>query len=694
MARSRSHTRRAARSLPRGTLAMHPQGYGFVRTAEGEFYVPGSKLGGAFDGDVVEVSPLPASASKQYRSSDRGSARTGGRPSARVVRVIERAHEAVIGRYEVADPFGVVIPEDPRIPYDIFTQRSAHPDIPDGALVRVRVSAYPSRKTAATGVIEEVLGVADEPRLGIETIIAAHKLPTRFSESCLEEADALRLDVRGALAQGYADLRGRFTLTVDPADARDFDDALSLERADERGDAREIDGSSKAGVYLEGTGWEGAGMPAWRLGVHIADVSAYVPWGSSIDLDARDRATSVYLVDRVIPMLPERLSNDLCSLRPEEDRLTMTADLYLDDAGRIARYCIYPAVIRSRARLAYDQVQDALESGGGAVVPEEALPRLQQLSCIAKMRTKLRQAKGGIDFPSTEAKVRLDADGVPVGVDLRLKTDATSLVEEAMVLANEAVAHCLIERETPALFRVHERPDADGLAGLVPVLQEFSWFERIDATRFAMGSPFALQAVLEASHGRSEGELVGQLLLRAMKRADYRPDCDGHYGLASDAYVHFTSPIRRYPDLVVHHMLKAMMLGRSELHDQEVSALRWLGRHCSKREREADAAARESQELKLIELLETRVGESFSAVVSGVVPYGLYVRLDNTAEGILPVRKLGAEYFSHDADLHRLVGQDSGRIWRLGQRIAVTLTSADARRRQLEFRLAGEGRSA
>lgn len=672
---------------------MHPQGYGFVRTAEGEFYVPDSKLGGAFDGDVVEVSPLPASASKQYRSSDRGSARTGGRPSARVVRVIERAHEAVIGRYEVADPFGVVIPEDPRIPYDIFTQRSAHPDIPDGALVRVRISTYPSRKTAATGVVEEVLGVADEPRLGIETIIAAHKLPIRFSETCLEEADALRLDVEGALAKGYADLRGRFTLTVDPADARDFDDALSLERVGEGEDARESDAASKA-VLLEGSGWEGAGRPAWRLGVHIADVSAYVPWGSSIDLDARDRATSVYLVDRVIPMLPERLSNDLCSLRPDEDRLTMTADLYLDDAGRIARYRVYPAVIRSRARLAYGQVQDALESGDGAAMPEEALPRLQQLARIAKMRATLRQVKGGIDFPSTEAKVRLDADGVPVGVDLRRKTDATSLVEEAMVLANEAVAHCLIERESPGLFRVHERPDADGLAGLIPVLQEFSWFERIDATRFAMGNPFALQAVLEASRGRSEGELVGQLLLRAMKRAVYRPECDGHYGLASDAYVHFTSPIRRYPDLVVHHMLKALLFGRPELHDQETSALRWLGRHCSKREREADAAARESQELKLIELLETRVGESFSAVVSGVAPYGLYVRLDNTAEGILPVRKLGAEYFSHDADLHRLVGQDSGRIWRLGQRIAVTLTAADAQRRQLEFRLAGEGRSA
>ncbi len=304
----------------------------------------------------------------------------------------------------------------------------------------------------------------------------------------------------------------------------------------------------------------------------------------------------------------------------------------------------------------------------------------------------MRRRAGGIDFPSTEAKVRLDADGRPTGVNLRRKTDATSLVEEAMILANEAVAHRLVAADSPALFRVHERPAADGLAGLIPVLEEFDWFARIDKTRFALGDPHAVQAALEASRGRSEGELVGSLLLRAMKRADYRPSCEGHYGLASEAYAHFTSPIRRYPDLVVHHMLKALLFGRSELHDQEASALRWLGRHCSEREREADAAARESQELKLIELMESQVGEAFSGVVSGVAPYGLYVRLDNTAEGLLPVRRLGTEYYSLDAELHRLVGQDSGRTWRLGQRIAVVLTLADARRHVLEFRLAGEVR--
>ena len=928
MARSRSHTRRAPRSMPRGTLVVHAEGYGFVRTAEGEYFIPSAKLGGAFDGDVVEIAPLSSAASKAHRSSGRDAMRTRGRPAARVVRVVERAHETLIGRYEVADPFGVVIPEDPRIPYDIFTQRSSAPDIPHGALVRVRISTYPSRNTAATGVVEEVLGEADEPRIGVESIIARHKLETRFSDACLKEADGLRLDVEVALSRGYADLRDRCVFTIDPVDARDFDDALSLERLDGSDDmasagdapASPADGTagrsgktraqtgpraldegvlrtpskalrilraglpaspggasgdlgstpaSSAGSSIEmggpsvpvlsGVGWEGAGVPVWRLGVHIADVSAYVPWGSAIDLDARNRATSAYLVDRVIPMLPERLSNDLCSLRPDEDRLSMTVDLYLDGKGRVNRYEVYPAVIRSKARLTYDAVQEwldgfdspgiaarpddadapfatdapalteasnaadapaatvapaaadapaavalaaanaltasegrspyllrlsgqnraengletsrtpqkldldaadcpeslkttsyshvdcpkdgkttcssqsdgreerheaagrppsAWESAGrppyacevagrppsacetapeaplphGAGIPRQAADRLAPLSRIGKLRAEMRRRAGGIDFPSTEAKVRLDADGRPTGVNLRRKTDATSLVEEAMILANEAVAHRLVAADSPALFRVHERPAADGLAGLIPVLEEFDWFARIDKTRFALGDPHAVQAALEASRGRSEGELVGSLLLRAMKRADYRPSCEGHYGLASEAYAHFTSPIRRYPDLVVHHMLKALLFGRSELHDQEASALRWLGRHCSEREREADAAARESQELKLIELMESQVGEAFSGVVSGVAPYGLYVRLDNTAEGLLPVRRLGTEYYSLDAELHRLVGQDSGRTWRLGQRIAVVLTLADARRHVLEFRLAGEVR--
>lgn len=693
MARSRSKTRRAPHSYPAGTLIVHAEGYGFVRTAEGEYFIPAAKLGGAFDGDTVEISPLPAASSKSYRKTTGGASRSGGRPAARVVRVIERAHELLVGRYEVADPFGVVVPEDPRIPYDIFTQRSASPDVPDGALVRVRITTYPSHNTAATGVVEEVLGEAGKPRVGIESIIARHKIETRFSRACSEDAERLTLEVDKAVSKGYADLRQRCVCTIDPTDARDFDDALSLDYVGEGETALEMAASrgSEALLALQGKGWEGAASPVWRLGVHIADVSAYVPWGGSVDIDARNRATSVYLADRVVPMLPEKLSCDLCSLRPNEPRLSLTVDLFLDDCARVASYRVYPAVICSDARLTYDQAQAALEgSAEEKGVPAPIAQRLAGLSRIARLRDTIRRNAGALDFPSVEAKVSLDAQGSPVEVVLRKKTLATSLVEQAMILANEAVARYLVSAECPGLFRVHERPAADALAGLIPLFEEFSWFERVDTTKFAAGDPFALQECLEASKGRSEAELVGSLLLRSMKRADYRPMCDGHYGLALSAYAHFTSPIRRYPDLVVHRMLKACLYGRPELYDQEVSALRWLGRHCSEKEREADEAARESRELKLIELLEQHVGEAFSGVVSGVAAYGLYVRLDSTAEGLLPVRKLGCEYYSFDADLHRLVGQDSGRVWRLGQRVAVVLSAADARRRILEFRLAGD----
>ena len=726
MARSRSHTRRPARSLPRGVLLMHAGGYGFVRTAEGEWFIPAAKLGGAFDGDTVEVAPLPAASSKARRAERREGA-GAGRPAARVARVVERAHETVVGRYEVADPFGVVIPEDPRIPYDIFTQRAEAPQVPDGALVRVRITGYPSRRTAATGVVEEVLGEADEPRLAVESVIARHKLAARFSDAALAQADQARLDVLGAVVRGYRDLWGRLTFTVDPVDARDFDDALSLERVEggrvtdaAPGEGAEAEAGASgsdapAGPVLCGSGWEGAGRPAWRLGVHIADVSAYVPWGSALDLDARERGTSAYLVDRVIPMLPARLSDDLCSLVPGRDRLAMTADLFLDEAGRIARFELYPAVIRSDARLDYGRVQQALEANGaeGAAAEEgfasaaaeaagaaegaadgvagiasAVLERLGALDVLAQRRAELRRAAGGIDFPSAEAKVRLDAQGRAVGVDVRRKTRATALVEEAMLLANEAVARCLRDAGCPALFRVHERPAADSLSALTPLLAEFDWFARIDPARFVLAEPSALQAALAASRGRVEEELVGNLLLRAMKRADYRPACEGHYGLASAAYAHFTSPIRRYPDLVVHRMLKSLLFGRTELHDQQAAALPWLGRHCSRCEREAEAAARESQEIKLVELMEGQVGQAFSAVVSGVAPYGLYVRLGNTAEGLVPIRQLGREYFSFDAELRRLVGQDTGRIWRLGQRVAVVLARADARTATLDFRLA------
>lgn len=655
MGRTRKHTRRRPRANPHGVLTVHGGTFGFVRTAEGEYFIPESKMAGAFDGDLVEIAPLPA------RGAQKGAAEE--RPAARILRVIDRAHDTVVGRYEVAEPFGVVVPEDRNISYDIFTMRADFPDVPDGALVRVRMTAYPSRHEAACGVIEEVLGTAEEATISVDAIVARNKLETVFSEGALAEAQAAQLDEVGALAAGYRDVRDRCVFTIDPADARDFDDALSLDPAQE---------------FLR----DGA---VWCLGVHIADVSHYVPWNSSLDLDARRRATSVYLVDRVIPMLPEQLSNGLCSLNPNETRRCMTCDVYLDQDWKAVGYDIYPALMRSQARLTYGQVQQALD--GDAALPDDIMQRVRFLSQFAKARIAARQVAGGLDFDFPEACVVLDDDGKPLRVDLRRKTEATSLVEEAMILANEVVAQHLSERGFPALYRVHEKPSPDSLAALLPVLQEFSWFSRISPERFVAGDAHAIARVLSESQGRLEGSLVQTLVLRAMKRAAYKPTCDGHFGLASEAYAHFTSPIRRYPDLVVHRMLRAQLTRRPQKFEQEVAALPWIAEHASDMERVAEKAARQSQELKLIEYMAGFLGETFDATVSGVASYGMYVSLDNTAEGMVAARYLGDEYFACDAVRYQLVGQDSGKVFRLGQRVRVALAAADAKAGRLDFRL-------
>ncbi len=340
MPRSKNHTRRVARSRPRGIMQLNPEGYGFVRTSEGEFFVPHAKLGGAFDGDLVEVAPLPANASKGRLHEGFGGGRYAHKPAARVVSVVERAHEVVVGRFEAAEPFGVVVPLDPHIPYDIFAQLSEAPDVEDGAIVRVRIAQFPSCNSAATGHIEEVLEHVDGLDEGVDAVVARHKFETAFSDAALAEARGASIDEVGALASGYRDLRERFVFTIDPDDARDFDDALSIEQV------------------------EGQDRLLWRIGVHIADVSHYVEWGSALDLAARRRGTSVYLVDRVIPMIPEELSCGLCSLAPGEVRRSMTVDLYVNERAQLARYEIYPALICSNARLTYGEALEMLEGEG------------------------------------------------------------------------------------------------------------------------------------------------------------------------------------------------------------------------------------------------------------------------------------------------------------------------------------------
>lgn len=647
--RSSKHSpvRKKAHQHPRGVIQVNQRGFGFVKTPEGEFFIPESKMRDAMDGDLVEVS---TSQGMRFAKGTR-------HVEARVVRVLERKHAEVIGRYEVVEPFGIVVPDDPRIRHDVFTLRSASPDVPDGSIVRVRILEYPTRNSSATGEVVAVLGAADEERLLIERVIACHDLPTSFSPGALEEAAAKTLDVEGALSSGYRDIRNRHTFTIDPSDAKDFDDALSIEQV-------------SPGTY--------------RLGVHIADVSAYVAWGSSIDLDARARASSVYLADRVIPMLPSALSENLCSLVPGEDRLCMTVDLVVDGNARLLGYEAYPAVMCSRRRLTYDEALELLRGG----IPQgdgEIAEKLMLCSQLAKARQRHRARLGGIEFDTREAKVVLDEEDRPVGISVRAKNDATELIEEAMIFANEVVATHLSEREIPAAYRVHEPPAAATTAALIPILQEFKWFTTEDAARLKAGDPYAIQRILAACDGRQEQELVVMLMLRSMMRAVYAPRNEGHYGLGLEAYCHFTSPIRRYPDLIVHRALKEA-LGFSQPGMRfQAESLTWLCEHSSERERVAEAAAFDSQKVKMAEYMEQFVGDEFEGLVVSVVSYGFYVRLDNCVEGLVPVRTLGDEYFVYDEDRHTLRGADTLTTYRLGHRVRVRLASVDVRLARIDF---------
>ncbi len=727
MANRKPKTRRKAYADPQGIFEGNPRGFGFVKTAEGEFFIPASKTNGAFDGDLVQIARIPPKDRKQagkkrrqgVSRSDLHDAKGSQKVEGRVVRVVERAHVSLVGRYEIAGPFGIVVPDDDRITHDIFTVRRESPDIADGSIVRVRITEYPTRRSSATGVIEEVLG--DESSLGLveDRVIAKHNLETRFSDASIEQAKDARLDVTDVLSRGYRDLRDRFIFTIDPADARDFDDAISIDRIEAKGvdiegadtaDAGSVELDRTGGaVFLDGHDIGHIGVLAsklrskgiWRLGVHIADVSAYVEWGSSIDLDARRRATSVYLADRVIPMLPEELSNDLCSLRPCEDRLCFTCDMYVMDSAELVAYDIYPAVMRSSARLTYDEALAMLQgerkaagencnaeyedAGSRASAYDDLIGRLKRASKLAKARASFRSSQGGIEFSTKEAKVSLDDDGNVAGIVVREKNDATELIEEAMVFANEVCATHLFEREWPCIYRDHEKPATDALAEVVAVLQEFPWFKREHADGVLRGNPHVIQDVLDECEGRIESEMVTMLFLRAMMRAVYSPQNMGHYGLGLKAYCHFTSPIRRYPDLVVHRMLKAQILGRPEKFDQEVNSLRWIAEHSSEMERVAEAASLDSQKARIVQYMEQFTGQTFEAVVSGVATYGLYVRLDNCAEGLVPVRSLGDEYFIFDPVRYVLRGSDTGKTYRLGQSLRVVLTEADTQSSRLTF---------
>lgn len=649
-----------------------------VLTPEGTFTLARHGIREGMDGDEVQVSLTTAK---------------GREPRATVRSVLTRATSTFLGRYEAADPLGVVVPLDARIQRDFFVlpedSSPARCGVSHGDIVVARIVEYPTRTSAAVVTLERRVGSSNELDMNIESVIASFGLATEFSQSSLTEVSLLSLDINKELVDDASrvDLREALCVTIDPSDAKDFDDAVGARRFPDGG---------------------------YELDVHIADVSRYVSWGSSIDLEARARTCSVYLVDRVLPMLPERLCNDLCSLRPHEDRLTVSVRMRLDAEGAICSVQAMNAVIRSSARLSYEQVDDLLEgkvSQGSLVMgdaaQQSALVRmLETLDEIREKRQKIRCKRGAIDFETVETRMLLDVERRPTGVSVRRRTRATNLIEEAMLLANELVAKMLADKDIKTAYRVHESPSPEALRDGLSALVTVGALETREAARIAAGDSHAISKALEKSRGTGYARVVNAVLLRAQKRAIYLPVNQGHYALGASVYCHFTSPIRRYPDILVHRALKSLLAGEKPVDKgarvggarvgqaksgdkarlEQERALPQLCATCSERERVADAAARTSQKIKMAEFYQSRIGEEAWGTIDGVERFGLFVTLDATyAEGLLHVKDLGQEWIRYDEEQLMLIGEATGKRWRMGDRIKVRVFAVIIERGQIDF---------
>jgi ribonuclease R len=628
------------RGLVVGRIAMTRHGYGFVSFPGGDIYVAGRDTAGAMHGDTV--------AARLVRSDGKGSA-------GQVVRIVQRATDSIVGRFEKSGRTGLIVPSDRRIRADFFVDSPGTGEARTADIVVARIVRYPTAKQPGQAAVTEVLGHEGEPGVDIEIIIREHALHEEFPEAVERAAEAIPEDV-GEPEAGREDIRGLFTVTIDPTDARDFDDAISLERV--------------------GKGW--------RLGVHIADVGHYVPWDSVIDQEARERSTSVYLVDRVLPMLPERLSNGTCSLKPGVDRFSFTVMMDLDRTGLVEGYRLFPSVMRSDRRLAYDQVDTWLADGGFPDDETETL--LKEFRTVADLIGKRRVARGGLDFETVEPKVWLDAEGHPTHVTVRQRTTATNMIEEAMILANEVVAQHMVRNTAPMVFRIHEDPDPDALAQVAVILKEFDY--PIKDVHGA--SPLTFQKIIRFAHNRPEKLLINSLVLRSLKRARYAEELGKHFGLASEAYCHFTSPIRRYPDLIVHRLLRAQLSGA--LHEPPtadmVPELHWLAEHASIMEREAEHAEDDSVQVKLCELMADHIGEVYDGIITNVTSFGMFVQLENTAEGLVHVQRMTDDYYRFDAERFMLYGENKGRMFRLGEKARVRITDVSPAEMRIDMEVA------
>jgi ribonuclease R len=632
-----------------GKVMGHRDGYGFVLTEKGEddVYLSPRQMREVMHGDRVAV---------RIKGHDHR-----GRPEGSIVEVLERNTSEVVGRYVRESGIGFVVPDNTRIAHTLAIPPRRTSGARPGQFVVARLTEQPGSDTQPVGQIVEVLGQPDAPNIETEVAIRAHGIPFVWEESVVAEAEAMGGRVSARDKRDREDLRGLELVTIDGEDAKDFDDAVYAERV--------------------GSGW--------RLVVAIADVSHYVRPDTALDAEARNRATSVYFPRRVVPMLPEALSNGLCSLNARVDRLCMACEMHVDPDGKVTVSRFYEAIMRSHARLTYDAVAAALsepESRDRRRL-DDLMPRLEALRGVYRALARARRSRGAIEFEIPEVSFAFDPKGRIARVIPRVRNDAHRIIEECMIAANVEAARFLRRHRIATLFRVHAGPDEERLEDLASFLQAYD----IRLPRRDRIEPGFYNHVVDQVRGRPDEALIETVLLRSLPRAVYQPESVGHFGLALEEYAHFTSPIRRYPDLLVHRAIRHLLRGRgARSFPITRGEMEGLGSHCSAAERRADDATREALDWLKCEFMQDKIGEQFDAIVTGVMDFGLFVQIpDLQIEGLVHVSALGGEYFTRDPVRRQLSGERSGRSWQLSDTVRITVIRVDLETRKIDFELAG-----
>lgn len=634
-----------------GRLQGHAKGFAFVipdSEQQQDVYIAPTDLNGAMHNDRVIA---------RLHSKSKGN-----RAEGEVIRVLEHYNTIIVGTLDKSRKYGFVLPDDQRINHDIFVNKEDFSGAADQEKVVVEITRWPEGRRSPEGRIIQRLGNKDKPGTDILSIIYKHRLPLEFPEEVLQEAEKTPETIKPADLEGRTDFRDLDIVTIDGEDAKDLDDAVHVLKTD--------------------TGY--------RLGVHIADVSHYVRPGTQIDKEASNRATSVYLVDRVIPMLPERLSNGICSLNPRQDRLTVSLEMDIDTSGRVTDYKLSKGVIRTKERMTYDNVYRILREDDPALMERysDLVDQFRLMEELAKILTHRRDKRGAIDFDFPETKVKLGDNGKPIAIIPRARTIAERIIEEFMLVANETVAEHFANLDKPFVYRIHEKPAPDKIKELNEFIHNFGYHIKGGHEDI---HPKALQQMLGKASGERHHRLISTVTLRSMRQAKYADHNAGHFGLAAKFYTHFTSPIRRYPDLLVHRFI-TYWLGEEapKAWRSQVNKLKDLTDHCSRRERGAEEADRESVDLKKVEYMEEHVGETFPAIISGVTAFGMFVELENSVEGLVHISNMHDDYYQFNEKMYSLVGERRRKVFRLADTVTVKLIKVNKEARTMDFILVNE----